>query len=202
MAATLVMWPGAFEKSFRSPIPRWLRMKFDFNRPSGYSYKSIRDQIWPCRKNGSGLTHGQYLNKLGSTRAPCAAYKVSRSSAFWFRRRRFSKVFIIYGHGEHLCHVTWNVWIKFLFPYPWRFHMKFGFNWPSGFREEDVWKCCWRTTYYGRRTTDNRGLPILLARQWAFGSGELKIEQYTWKWTESGVYYNTAVFCSKDLLGI
>ena len=31
---------------------------------------------------------------------------------------------------------------------------------------------------------------------------ELKIEQCTWKWTESGVYYNMAIFYSKDLLGI
>ena len=30
--------------------------------------------------------------------------------------------------------------------------MKFEFNWPSGFRGEDVWKC-WRTD--GRRTTDD-----------------------------------------------
>ena len=31
---------------------------------------------------------------------------------------------------------------------------------------------------------------------------KLKIEQYTWKWTESGVCNNTAVFYNKDLLGI
>ena len=29
--------------------------------------------------------------------------------------------------------MTWTIWIN-----PWRFHMKFGFNWPSGFRE-DSW---------------------------------------------------------------
>ena len=32
--------------------------------------------------------------------------------------------------------------------------MKFEFNWPSGFREEDVWKC--RRTTDGRRTDDGR----------------------------------------------
>ena len=29
-----------------------------------------------------------------------------------------------------------------------------------------------------------------------------KIEQITWKWTESGDYYNMGVFYSKDVLGI
>ena len=47
--------------------------------------KHIKDQIWPCRKIGQG----HHLNKLGSTRVPDAAYQVSRSSAFWFQRRRF-----------------------------------------------------------------------------------------------------------------
>ena len=51
-------------------------------------YKIISDQIWPCRRNRSRSTQGHHLNKLGSTRAPDAAYyQVSRSSAFWFRRR-------------------------------------------------------------------------------------------------------------------
>ena len=48
--------------------------------------------------------------------------------------------------------------------------MKFEFNWPKGFRGEDVWKC-WRTD----RRTDDRVTGILLAHPWAFGSGELKI---------------------------
>ena len=47
-------------------------------------------------------------------------------------------VFTIYGHGGHLGHVTWTIYIKCLSPFPWRLHMKFGFDWPSGFSEEDV----------------------------------------------------------------
>ena len=45
-------------------------------------------------------------------------------------------------------------------------HMKFEFNWPRGYRGEDFWNC-------GR--TDARVTGILLAHQWAFGSGELKM---------------------------
>ena len=47
-------------------------------------------------------------------------------------------VFIIYGHGSHLGHVTWPIYINFRPPFPKRLHIKFGFDWPSGFRGEDV----------------------------------------------------------------
>ena len=50
----------------------------------------------------------------------------------------FFKVFTIYGHGGHLGHVTWTIYINFGFPFPRRLHIKFGFDWPSGFRGEDV----------------------------------------------------------------
>ena len=57
------------------------------------------------------------------------------------------KVFTIYGHGGHLGHVTWNIYINFISSLPrWR-HIKFGFGWPSGYRGEDV----------GRRRTPDHG---------------------------------------------
>ena len=49
--------------------------------------------------------------------------------------------------------------------------MKFEFNWPSGFRGEDVWKMLTEG-----RTTDARVIGILIAHLGAFGSGELKNE--------------------------
>ena len=55
------------------------------------------------------------MNKFGSTWVPNAAYKVSRSSAFWFKRRRFLKVF------NHIWawHPFWSCDLdKFLFPTP------------------------------------------------------------------------------------
>ena len=48
------------------------------------------------------------------------------------------KVFTIYGHGGHLGHVTCTIYINFLSHYPRRLHMKFGIDWPSGFRGEYV----------------------------------------------------------------
>ena len=46
----------------------------------------------------------------------------------------FLKIFNIYGHGGHLCHVIWTIYIKFCSAFPRRLNMKFGFDWPSGFR--------------------------------------------------------------------
>ena len=50
----------------------------------------------------------------------------------------FLRFLTIYGHGGHLGHVTWIIYINFGFPFPRRLHIKFGFDWPSCFRGEDV----------------------------------------------------------------
>ena len=50
--------------------------------------------------------------------------------------RRFLKVFTINEHGGHLGHVTCTIFINFLSCFTRRLHMKFGTDWPSGFREK------------------------------------------------------------------
>ena len=47
--------------------------------------------------------------------------------------KKILKVVTIDGHGGHLGHVTWNIYTNFRFPFPRRLHMKFGYDWPSGF---------------------------------------------------------------------
>ena len=47
-------------------------------------------------------------------------------------------VFTIYGHGGHLGHVTWTIYRNFCSLFLRMLHMKFDFDWPSGFREEDL----------------------------------------------------------------
>ena len=42
------------------------------------------------------------------------------------------------GHGCHLGHVTWIFYIHICYPFLLMIHIKFGFDWPSGFRGEDV----------------------------------------------------------------
>ena len=51
---------------------------------------------------------------------------------------RFLKVFTIYSHGGHLGHVTSTIYINFYCPFLTMLHIKFGFDWPSGFRDEDL----------------------------------------------------------------
>ena len=48
----------------------------------------------------------------------------------------FLRVFTIYGRGGHLGHVTQMPRTNFRSPFPRRLHIKFGFDWPSGFGEE------------------------------------------------------------------
>ena len=50
----------------------------------------------------------------------------------------FLMVFTIYGRGGHLGNVTWISRSNFRLPYPWMLHIKFHFDWPSSFREEDL----------------------------------------------------------------
>ena len=50
----------------------------------------------------------------------------------------FLRNFTIYGRGGRLGHVIQMPRTNFRSPDPWRLHMKFGFNWPSGFGEEDL----------------------------------------------------------------
>ena len=50
----------------------------------------------------------------------------------------FLNVFAIYSHSGHLGHVTWTIYTKFHSPFLRMLHMKFGFDWHSGFRGEDL----------------------------------------------------------------
>ena len=50
----------------------------------------------------------------------------------------FEGFFTIYGRDGHLGHVTQMLLTKYRSPYPRRLHIKFGFDWQSGFGEEDL----------------------------------------------------------------
>ena len=51
-------------------------------------------------------------------------------------KRRFLKVFVIYSHGGHLGHVTLTIYTNFHSLFLRMIHIKFGFDWPSSFRED------------------------------------------------------------------
>ena len=48
----------------------------------------------------------------------------------------FLRVFTIYERGGHLGHVTQAPQTNFRSPISLKLHMKFGFDWPSGFGED------------------------------------------------------------------
>ena len=48
----------------------------------------------------------------------------------------FFKVFTIYGHGDHLGHVTCIIYINFLSHFLGKLHINFGLNSHSSFRED------------------------------------------------------------------
>ena len=50
----------------------------------------------------------------------------------------FFKVSAIYRHGGHLGYVTSTIYINCRSPFLRMLHMKFGFDWPRGFRGEDL----------------------------------------------------------------
>ena len=53
-------------------------------------------------------------------------------------KKIFEGFFTIYGHGGYLGHVTWYIYNHIGSPFIQMLPIKFDFDWPSGFREEDL----------------------------------------------------------------
>ena len=83
--------------------------------------------------------YDHYFSNFGRPPVPDELSKDSapRRPRFW--RRRFLKVFTIYGHGGHLGQWTVTILAIFHSPNLRRLHMKFVQNWPRGSRGEVVW---------------------------------------------------------------
>ena len=79
-----------------------------------------------------------YFNNFGRPPVPNDLRKdsVPRHSRFW--RRRFLKVFTIYGHGGQLGQLTATILAIFHSTNLNRLHKKFEQNWPRGSREEVI----------------------------------------------------------------
>ena len=65
--------------------------------------------------------------------AKCQDHRISGSG-----EEDFLKVFTIYEHDGKIGHETYTIYINFLSHFPRRIHMKFGIDWPLGFREKYV----------------------------------------------------------------
>ena len=90
---------------------------------------------------GQTSTYDNSFSSFGRPHVPDDSCKDSapRHPRFW--RRRFLKVFTIYGHGGHLGRPTATILAIFRSPTLRGLHMKFAHNWLSDFRGEVVWKC-------------------------------------------------------------
>ena len=106
-----------------------------------FPYKCIGKQTWPCRKKGQRSTYDNSFSNFGRPPVPDDSCKGSAPRHSWFCRRRFLKVFTIYGRGGHLGQWTVTILAIFRSPTLRRLRMKFEQNWLSGFRGEVVWKC-------------------------------------------------------------
>ena len=142
-----------------------------------FLWKSPSNKIWPCCKIGQGQPRVIIWTNYDGLESPVLHAKFGGNRSAGSGEEDFWRVFTIYGRGGHLGHVTQMPRTNFRSPYPMRLHIKFGFNWSSSFREEDVLNCERRTTDDGRRrtTTDGRtpdhgytiSSPLSLRLRWA-----------------------------------
>ena len=56
------------------------------------------------------------------------------------------KAFTIYGHGDHLGHVTWTIFINFCSPFPMRLHINLALIGQAVSKEKMFDDCGWTTT--------------------------------------------------------
>ena len=75
-----------------------------------------------------------YIPSFAEIGLPVLEKKIFECFFFFF----FFFFFFIYGRGGHLGYVTQISRSNFCSPYPWKLHIKFGFDWPNGFSEEDI----------------------------------------------------------------
>ena len=116
------------------------KTSFNFKAAIVSKYKSLCDQIWPWRKMGQGQPREIIWTILVVFTYTMLHTKFQGHwSDSWFWRRRFFKVFTIYGHGGHLGHVTQLICIYFHSYSPSSFHMNFGSKLPNCFWEKQVW---------------------------------------------------------------
>ena len=90
----------------------------------------------PLNRSRSSKGHNLYIHC--STPVPDTSCQVSLKSVQWFRRRRILKGFYHVWPWRPSCHVTWIIYKHIGSPFLYMLHSKFGFDWPSGFRGEDL----------------------------------------------------------------
>ena len=131
-------WPPVPDdicKDSAASHPRFWRIRF---LNVFFPCKCIRKLTWPCRKKVKCQCMTIILATLVDPLSPMIYANIQPQSILG-SRRRFIKVFTIYGHGAHLGQQTVTILAIFCSPYLRRLHMKFEQNWTRGSRGEVVW---------------------------------------------------------------
>ena len=88
---------------------------------------------WHCHKIGQGHPRAMiYMNFIEQLSLMSHA-KFQNRSPSGSGEEDFLKVFAIYSHGGHLGHVTLTIYMNFHSPIARILHIKFGFDWSSGY---------------------------------------------------------------------
>ena len=145
MAAILVNGHQPFKQSF-IPLPQGgSKCNLSNTGPQAPKEKSFEtlnifpiqmhreaNLTWP--KNGQLSMYDHYFSNFGRPPVPKDICKDSAIRHRRFQRRRFLKVFTIYGHGSHLGQWMAASLAVFHFPASGRLQMKFEQHWPRGSR--------------------------------------------------------------------
>ena len=126
----------------------------------------------------SRSSQDHYLNKLGRPHIPDASYQVPRSSAFWFWRRRFLKGFYHIWAWRPSWSCDQDHLNKLSFPHPKESPYEIWVQLAQWFQR----RRCLKMLTDGR-TTDAGVIGILIAHLRAFGSGELKKQNISYKFS-------------------
>ena len=101
-------------------------------------YKSVRDQIWPCRQIGQGQPRVIIWTTLVRPEYPMLHTKFQSHRPFGSREdfKSFYHIWALRPSWSMTC----TNWIYFRSPIKRRLHMKFDLNRPSGYWGKGVWK--------------------------------------------------------------
>ena len=104
-----------------------------------FSLFSYRNPKLPnLSSKGQGQPRVIILTNYDGLESPMLHTKFRGNRSTGSGEQDFWRVYTIYGHDGHLGYVTQMPRTNVRFPYQSRFHIKFGFDGPSGFKEEDV----------------------------------------------------------------
>ena len=155
-----------------SPTPVMLLIKFDQDWPTGF-----RDiQVWKCGRRRRRRRRRRLTDDDGSlvyyklTLWAFGSGKLTTEKRWRHRFPHYKSMGPVCCHGNQSFDPICPKTLCSFSPTPVMLHIKCNQDWPTGFRDIQVWKCG------RRRRTDEGPLIYYKLTLWAFSSDELKME--------------------------